>query len=514
MTTKMNKTIVVFGATGLQGTAMIRALTTSDPTWTILALTRNPTSPSSQKLASYPGVKLVKVDANCMEEPDKVFASLGMEKGDVHGVFSVQGYENDANIVKFGCAIADAAKDFGVKHFVYSSCDFGGLDDTGCSIFEVKRTVENHIKSIDLPYTFLRPVQFMETWTPETPFPFKIGRTVTMKYTYSSPDTDKRLQLISTRDIGIVAAKAFINGPGWKNGIVRLAGDQLNPKQLDAVYQEVLGTKVPLVPWFLALTAKKFVPVVKGFSEFFAKQGWNVDIDELRRDIPELEDYRTFLKRYKAEKGMSVAAKPIIVVAFYSTYGHITSLAEEVIKGAEESGAIVKPYFIEETLPKEVLEKMYAGGSLAPKYPLITPEDLKEADGIIFGAPTRYGRLPAQVSAFFDKTGGLWATGALTGKFVSLFTSAAGQHSGHESTALTTYPFFAHHGMVYVPIGYSDPVVGNIDGVQGGSPYGASLIAGSDGSKQATANDLQVARHQGKYFGSFVGTFVKGKNAA
>ncbi|WVO14035.1 NAD(P)H:quinone oxidoreductase, type IV [Cryptococcus depauperatus] len=211
---------------------------------------------------------------------------------------------------------------------------------------------------------------------------------------------------------------------------------------------------------------------------------------------------------------MSIAKQPIIIVAYYSTYGHIAALAEEVIKGAQSTGAIVKPYFIEETLSADVLTKMHAGSSLKPKYPLITPADLKEADGIIFGAPTRYGRLPAQVSAFFDKTGGLWATGALTGKFVSLFTSVAGQHSGHESTALTSFPFFAHQGLVYVPIGYSDPSVGDSDVLQGGAPYGASTIAASDGSKQPTANDLKLAAHQGKYFSNFVGTFVKGKSVA
>ncbi|WVQ78576.1 NAD(P)H:quinone oxidoreductase, type IV [Cryptococcus sp. DSM 104549] len=210
---------------------------------------------------------------------------------------------------------------------------------------------------------------------------------------------------------------------------------------------------------------------------------------------------------------VSAAKQPVIAVAFYSTYGHITALAEEVIKGVESTGAIVKPYFIQETLPAEVLEKMYAGSSLKPKYPIITPDDLLEVDGLIIGAPTRYGRVPAQVSAFFDATGKLWATGGLVGKFVTLFTSAAGQHSGHESTALSTFPFFAHHGLVYVPIGYSEPAVGAIDSIQGGSPYGASTIAGADGSKQPTANDLKVAQHQGKYFANFVGTFVRGKSA-
>lgn len=87
---------------------------------------------------------------------------------------------------------------------------------------------------------------------------------------------------------------------------------------------------------------------------------------------------------------------------------------------------------------------MYAGGSLKPKYPLLTPDALKEVDGLILGAPTRYGRVPAQVSAFFDKCGGLWASGALNGKFVTMFTSTAGQHGGQETTALTTVPWFAH----------------------------------------------------------------------
>ncbi|KAK8869597.1 NAD(P)H:quinone oxidoreductase, type IV [Kwoniella newhampshirensis] len=207
----------------------------------------------------------------------------------------------------------------------------------------------------------------------------------------------------------------------------------------------------------------------------------------------------------------AVSVKPVIAVAFYSTYGHIAALAEEVIKGVESTGAIVKPYFIQETLPEEVLTKMYAGSSLNPKYPILTPDALKEADGLILGAPTRYGRLPAQVSAFFDATGGLWATGALTGKFVTMFTSAAGQHSGHESTAWTSLPMFFHHGMAYVPIVH--PITGAIKEIQGGSPYGASTVAGSDGSRQPLPQDLELAQYQGKYFADFVTTFVKGKHA-
>lgn len=210
----------------------------------------------------------------------------------------------------------------------------------------------------------------------------------------------------------------------------------------------------------------------------------------------------------------STTPKPVIAVLFYSTYGHIATLAEEVIKGVESTGAIVKPYVIQETLSEEVLTKMYAGSSLKPKYPIVTPDDLKEVDGFVLGAPTRYGRVPAQVSAFFDQTGGLWATGALVGKFVTQFTSAAGQHGGHETTAITTFPFYAHHGLVYVPIGYATPALGGLDEIQGGSPYGASTVAAADGSWQPKVVDLEIARFQGKYFADFVATFVKGKHAA
>ncbi|WVQ98938.1 hypothetical protein IAU59_006070 [Kwoniella sp. CBS 9459] len=211
------------------------------------------------------------------------------------------------------------------------------------------------------------------------------------------------------------------------------------------------------------------------------------------------------LKKYES-------TKPVIAVAFYSTYGHIGALAEEVIKGVEASGAVVKPYVIKETLPEEVLTKMHAGSSLSPKYPVITPNDLAEVDGLILGAPTRYGRLPAQVDAFFDATGGLWAKGGLVGKFVTMFTSTAGQHSGQESTFLTTYPFFAH--LVYVPIGYANQAVGSLEQVQGGSPYGASTIAGADGSRKPLALELEIAQFQGKFFADFVTTFTKGKHAA
>jgi NAD(P)H dehydrogenase (quinone) len=175
----------------------------------------------------------------------------------------------------------------------------------------------------------------------------------------------------------------------------------------------------------------------------------------------------------------------------------VAALAEAIIEGVKESGAIVKPYVIQETLSEEILTKMHAGSSLKPKYEIITPEKLKELDGFILGSPTRYGRVSAQVSAFIDQTGGLWATGALVGKFVSTFTSSAGQHGGQETTALTTMPFFAHQGLIYVPIGFTQPYISDLTEIHGTSAWGASTIAAPDGSRQPTEGELGVAKGQG-----------------
>lgn len=188
----------------------------------------------------------------------------------------------------------------------------------------------------------------------------------------------------------------------------------------------------------------------------------------------------------------------MIGVIFYSTYGHVSALAEQVIAGVEAAGAIAKPFQIAETLTEEILAKMHAGASLKPKYPLITPAALAELDGFLLGSPTRYGRLPAQVSAFFDQTGGLWASGGLVGKFASTFTSTASQHGGQETTHLTTIPFFAHHGIIYVPIGYTQAYLTDLETIHGGSAYGASTVAAADGSRQPQAGELALAKYQGE----------------
>ena len=212
------------------------------------------------------------------------------------------------------------------------------------------------------------------------------------------------------------------------------------------------------------------------------------------------------------------AAAPVkmskIAVIVFSMYGHVAKLAEEVVAGAKSTGATVDVYQFAETLSEEVLGKMHANKAPIASFPVITPDKLAEYDGFIMGFPTRYGRAPAQVSAFFDQTGGLWAKGALVGKFASTFTSTASQHGGLETTHLSTYPFFAHHGVIIVPIGYRNFAEQTaLDVVVGPSAYGAGTVAGGDGSRQPVAQDLAVAKSQGETFANVVNTYIKGKSA-
>ncbi|KAJ2588754.1 hypothetical protein H4R99_007691, partial [Coemansia sp. RSA 1722] len=144
-----------------------------------------------------------------------------------------------------------------------------------------------------------------------------------------------------------------------------------------------------------------------------------------------------------------------IFVITYSTYNHINTVAESIVKGLEKAGVEVGRYQIAETLSEEILTKMHAPPK--PDLPIIKASDLPEADGYLFGFPTRYGTAPAQVKTFFDSTGQLWASQALAGKPAGFFFSTASQHGGQEVTVFTSLPILAHHGIIYVPLGYSHP---------------------------------------------------------
>ena len=191
-----------------------------------------------------------------------------------------------------------------------------------------------------------------------------------------------------------------------------------------------------------------------------------------------------------------------VFIVYYSMYGHIHRMAEAVREGAAEVGvADIHLYRVPETLPEEVLKKMGAleAQQAMAHVPVCKVEDLPQADAIIFGTPTRFGNMCGQMRQFLDATGGLWGQGALVGKVGSVFVSSATQHGGQESTILGFHVTLLHHGMVVVGLPYAFAGQMRIDEVTGGSPYGASTIAGGKGERMPSENELAAARFQGRH---------------
>ena len=189
-----------------------------------------------------------------------------------------------------------------------------------------------------------------------------------------------------------------------------------------------------------------------------------------------------------------------VLVLYYSSYGHIEKMAGAVAAGAREAGAEVAIKRVPELVPEDVARK--SGFKLDQAAPVATVDELADYDAIILGVPTRFGNMPAQMKNFLDQTGGLWAKGKLVGKVGSVFTSTATQHGGQESTILATHTVLLHQGMVIVGLPYTFQGQTKIDEVTGGSPYGASTIAGGDGSRQPSENELAGARFQGRHVAS------------
>ena len=189
-------------------------------------------------------------------------------------------------------------------------------------------------------------------------------------------------------------------------------------------------------------------------------------------------------------------------IVFYSMFGHIYQMAEAVAEGAHEVGETQVGLFqVEETLPDEILVETGAGEAREQfaHIPIATVDHLEEADAIIFGTPTRFGNMCAQMRAFLDKTGPLWAAGTLIGKVGSVFASTASQHGGQETTIISFMFTLLHHGMIIVGVPYSEQRLLNLEEVAGGTPYGATTMAGADGSRWPTENELAIAHFQGKH---------------
>lgn len=186
-----------------------------------------------------------------------------------------------------------------------------------------------------------------------------------------------------------------------------------------------------------------------------------------------------------------------VLVLYYSSWGHVERLAEEVAAGAGAvEGVTVDVKRVPELVPEEVAKSFHY--KTDQKAPFAKPDELADYDAIIIGTPTRYGIMAAQMKNFLDQTGGLWAKGALVGKVGSVFTST-GTGGGNEATILTTWPLLAHHGLVIVGLPYAAPDLAAIDEVKGGSPYGAGTIAAPDGSRQPSERELRLAHFQGKH---------------
>jgi len=187
---------------------------------------------------------------------------------------------------------------------------------------------------------------------------------------------------------------------------------------------------------------------------------------------------------------------PKILVLYYSTYGHMETMANAVADGAREAGATVDIKRVPETVPEEIAVKAHF--KLAQDAPVAAIEDLANYDAIIIGSPTRFGRISSQMASFLDQASGLWMRGALNGKVGAAFTSTGAQHGGQEVTLFSILTNLMHFGMVLVGLPYSFQAQMRFDEVTGGSPYGATTIAG-DGSRQPSENELAGARFQGKH---------------
>ncbi|HXM94999.1 MAG TPA: NAD(P)H:quinone oxidoreductase [Candidatus Dormibacteraeota bacterium] len=199
-------------------------------------------------------------------------------------------------------------------------------------------------------------------------------------------------------------------------------------------------------------------------------------------------------------------------VIFYSMYGHVYRMAEAVAAGAKEvPGAQVSMFQVAELVPDAVLEKYGAKAARATfaKVPVATTDNLSEAHAVIFGTPTRFGNMAAQMRNFLDQTGPLWLKGSLIGKVGSAFASTASQHGGQETTLTSFHTTLLHHGMIIVGVPYSESGLTNMADISGGTPYGATTLAGPDGSRQPSENELKIARFQGRHVAEITGKLFR-----
>lgn len=199
-----------------------------------------------------------------------------------------------------------------------------------------------------------------------------------------------------------------------------------------------------------------------------------------------------------------------ILVLYYSMYGHVEAMANAVAEGARDvAGTEVVIKRVPELMPREAAEK--AGAKLDQTAPVATPDELADYDAVIFGTPTRFGNMCAQMRNFLDQTGDLWMKGKLVGKVGSVFVSTATQHGGQETTITSFHTTLFHQGMIVVGVPYACQELTNMQEISGGTPYGASTLAEADGSRMPSENELAIARFQGRHVAEIAGKLTDGK---
>jgi NAD(P)H dehydrogenase (quinone) len=196
-----------------------------------------------------------------------------------------------------------------------------------------------------------------------------------------------------------------------------------------------------------------------------------------------------------------------ILVLYYSAYGHVETMAQAVAEGARAAGAEITIKRVPELVPEEVCRK--AGMKFEQTAPVATVDELPQYDAIIFGTPTRFGNMAAQMRNFLDQTGGHWMSGALIGKVGSVFASTATQHGGQETTITSFHTTLLHQGMIIVGLPYSAKELLNMGEITGGTPYGATTLANPDGSRQPSENELTLARFQGRHVAEIAARLAK-----
>ncbi|CAK9783283.1 NAD(P)-binding protein [Cutaneotrichosporon oleaginosum] len=307
----MTKNVIVFGGTGHQGSAFVSALaayntSSASPAWKIHLLARNPEAPAAQRLARLNGVTVVHAP-HYMEAPDEAFDAAGLDVGDVYGAFLVCGYMDREKEVAQGVRVVKSAAAHGVQHIVFGSVMFDDAKEVGDDGMDAKRDIERAIKETNMKWTMLRSSDFMDNWLPTDGFIGRVWHTIVLNSFKKHPD--RALPMVATRDVGRAGALAMTSGDKYAGRAIPLTGDQLTMAQIKATYKEVMGSDI-VQAWGITTTAALWTNQdVSELSKYYdsEKAFDHIDPAVTKEVLPDVENFRTFLERYKREQAVAKA---------------------------------------------------------------------------------------------------------------------------------------------------------------------------------------------------------------